>query len=356
MREIEKRWVKLQEGYQKLKVLSARLDAEWKRSIQVASRRKYKKEYSIWQSNRRVFLLVVFGFLLLCFLLCGLAAFSKKLELQCLYSFLAFSFLTGGVGFVFLARKSIRSILTRPVLETYSSPSQRLTNLWWNSLQPRTRIIQNSGDEGVCDFIKLLMNLPDSYLVVSEILTSKRKITDTDVLLLGPSGIWVFELKHWYGEVYKKDGVWWQDVSGRRIDHLQESGERKQGPDEQWINQVHEIKTTLQRRRPAIAWTTKYIQGGIVFSNPQVKLEPKNIRENRASYGRPKNWLDRILNAQAVKGFNLDVRLQVLDALIEFGLTIERDQISPVSASKLADRAYQKASQEWTQYVTQWVK
>jgi hypothetical protein len=242
-------------------------------------------------------------------------------------------------------------------MENYFPLSQQLLELWWKNLEPRFQTVQNPGDEGVYGFIDLLAdNLPNSYIVVSEILTSRRKITDTDVLLLGPSGIWVFEVKHWYGVIHKKDDEWWQRISNRRIDHLQENGERKQGPDEQWINQVREITTTLKRRRPDVAWAAGHIQGGIVFSNPEARLDKTNITGNRASYGRPKHWLNRILKARPNKNFTLEVQLQILDALIEFGLSIERDKIVPVSANLLAERAYQKASQDRSKFVNEWVK
>ena len=357
MRVIDKRWIKLKEGYNQLKYLSARFDAEWKRPIQVAQRRKHKQEYAVWKSNRRIFLSVASGVFLVFSLLCGLSFFSEEWGLKCLYSFLTISILLGGIGFGLVSRSFIRSIFARPEIENYFPLSQQLVELWWKSLEPRFQTVQNPGDEGVYGFIDLLAdNLPNSYLVVSEILTSKRKITDTDVLLLGPSGIWVFEVKHWYGVIHKKDGEWWQRISNRRIDHLQENGERKQGPDEQWLNQVREITTTIKRRRPDVAWATEHIQGGIVFSNPEARLDLRNIIGSRASYGRPRHWLNRILKAHPDKNFTLEVQLQVLDALIEFGLSIERDKIIPVSANLLAERAYQKASQVRSNFVSEWAK
>ena len=140
----------------------------------------------------------------------------------------------------------------------------------------------------------------------------------------------------------------------RRIDYLQDTGEQKQGPDEQWMNQAREIKITLKRRQPNIAWVADNLHGGIVFSNPEVHLEKTNIQGNLVPYGKPRPWLKRILETPAVKGFTMRDQLCVLDALIEYGLSVERDDINPVSALKLADGAYQKVSQELTEYVKKW--
>lgn len=357
MRVIEKRWKYLEEGYKKLQSLDAQLDTRWKRPVQAAQRRKFRQEYATWKSSRRTLLLFIAGFTLGCSLLCSFAYFADNWNLQCLYSFLAFTLLLVGMAFALFKRRYIRYAFNRPVLETYQPPSRRLMDLWWKNLAPRFKPSQDSGDEGVEVFLDLLEHkLPDSYIAIPEILTSIKRITDTDVLLFGPSGIWAFEMKHWYGAVHKKDGVWWQTVSNRRIDHLQDSGEQKQGPDEQWMNQAREIKTTLKRRRPDIAWIADNVHGGIVFSHPEVLLDKSNIQANLVPYGKPRPWLDRILTTQAVKNFALHDQLRVLDALIEYGLSIERDEINPVSALKLADWAYQKISQELTEYVEKWTK
>lgn len=357
MRLIEKRWKYLADGYQKLRSTGAQLDAQWKRPIQVAQRRKFVREHATWKRNRLTFLLLVLGFILGCSLLCGFAYFAEEWNMQCLYFFWAFILFVIGSLFALLGRSFVRSVFQRPVLETYTSPSQRLEELWWKNLEPPSKLSRNASDEGIETFLGLLeAHLPDTYIAVPEILTSIKKVTDTDVLLLGPSGIWVFEVKHWYGTIYKRKGIWWHIASKRRIDHLQESGEKKQGPDEQWTNQVREIITTLKRRRPKVAWTTDIIKGGIVFSNPDAKLNQSNIEGNSAPYGQPQNWLDRINKEQTVKGFNLDVQFQVLEALIEYGLSIEREEIAPASAIKLADWAHQKVSQELTEHVTRWAK
>ena len=355
MRVIEKRWKYLDEGYKKLQSLGIQLDSQWKRPVQVAQRRKLRQELNEWKNGRRVLLLFVAGFVLGCSLLCSFAYFSEDWNLHCLYAFWAFTLLLIGFTFAFFGRRYIRSAFNRPVLEAYEPPSRRLMAIWWKNLAPRNKPSQDSSDEGVETFLDLLeYNLPNSYIAISEILTSIKKITDTDVLLLGPSGIWIFELKHWYGKVHKKDSVWWQTVRNRRIDYLQDTGEQKQGPDEQWMNQAREIKITLKRRQPNIAWVADNLHGGIVFSNPEVHLEKTNIQGNLVPYGKPRPWLKRILETPAVKGFTMRDQLCVLDALIEYGLSVERDDINPVSALKLADGAYQKVSQELTEYVKKW--
>ena len=90
MRLIEKRWRYLEQGYERVHSLGAQLDIQWKRSIQVAQRRKFKQEHTTWKRKRNKFILVVIGFILGCSLLCGFAYSANELNLQCLYSFWAF--------------------------------------------------------------------------------------------------------------------------------------------------------------------------------------------------------------------------------------------------------------------------
>lgn len=354
MRVIEKRWKQLEAGHTRIHEFASQLDLRWKRPLQVAHRRKFDREYAAWRRNRRIILLLTFGFLLGCSLLCGFAYGAEDLNLLCLYSFGAFGLLLTGTLFAYWRRRNIRSIFNRPELETYAPPSRRLVELWWKNLGI---LPEPSGDEGVETLLDLLKeNLPDSYVAVPEILTSIKKATDTDILLLGPSGIWAFEVKHWYGTVYRENDAWWHTPSSRRIDHRQESGEPKQGPDEQWNNQAREIMTTLRRRRPDLLPAVREIHGGIVFSNPGAILDRSNIQGNRAPYGKPSHWLGRIQKTQAVEGFTMANRLRALDALIEYALSIEREEITPVSALKLAEWSHEKVSQELTEFVALWTK
>lgn len=84
---------------------------------------------------------------------------------------------------------------------------------WWGEVSGNGISGDRSyGDEGEEAFLwNLKATLPDGYIAVRNLLVSRS--LDADLLLVGPTGIWVFEAKHWSGEIVCFGGQWSQGRS-----------------------------------------------------------------------------------------------------------------------------------------------
>ncbi len=66
---------------------------------------------------------------------------------------------------------------------------------------------KDHGAEGERVFIQRLREICcDDYFVLARAM--QRPKEDVDVILVGPKGVWVFEVKHWSGEIYWDDRGW----------------------------------------------------------------------------------------------------------------------------------------------------
>lgn len=349
MRLIDPRWTDLALGWQAVQACQARLEAEFGRAVQVGYNRKFRRELTEWQKKRRVFIVMVVLAPLSLAGLC-LAAFYFR-EVACVLAWWTMTVLfilaalgVAGWGFI---REMVGG---RPALQR-AQVALSLADRWWESLAPGGFAVEKYGDVGEVDFLTLLgRSLPDSWLAVRGLLTSAHIISDTDVLLLGPSGLWIFEVKHWSGKIFKQDGAWKQ-VHKRREETVHE-----QAPDEQWNIQRDEILKTIQVRLPHLSWTSGLLRGGVVFSHPRAELDKANILGNTAAYGPAGAWVERLRQSPPEERFTLEVRLEVLDALATWARRNERHTANYVSSKENAERLYREAASELRDRVAQMVE
>ncbi len=355
MRVIDLKWTHLAEGYRTLQALQMKLEAEFGRAVQVGHKQKHKKELSEWQRKRRIFFallgLAVFSVIALC-----AAAFMVR-EAACLLAYWAFVVLlilivTG----VALRAYIVEMVRGRPALAPTQPTAELLARRWWESLAPAEMVIEKGGDRGEVDFLaRLSQRLSDEYLAVRGLLTSATVANDTDVLVVGPSGIWIFEVKHWRGKIVKQDGVWKQIQSQRGRKRVEERIV-EQAPDDQWLRQAQEVVKTLQRRLPKDALPAgldpaDLVQGGVVFTHPKAVIVKENIRGHTAAYGLAEPWVERLAQAAPAAGFTLEARLCVLDALFEWAALNERKVVKVMSAQAEAERLYHLTAEELRSYV-----
>ncbi|HEU0089862.1 MAG TPA: NERD domain-containing protein, partial [Pseudonocardiaceae bacterium] len=103
-----------------------------------------------------------------------------------------------------------RSCGSEPKKMARSPVSLDIVQRWWAEVSSTSTTAQGQvtyGDEGVEDFLCLLRHrLGDRYLVVRELPVARS--LDVDMLVVGPTGVWVFEVKHWSGTIICRDGRW----------------------------------------------------------------------------------------------------------------------------------------------------
>ncbi|OPY85874.1 MAG: Nuclease-related domain protein [Syntrophorhabdus sp. PtaU1.Bin153] len=101
------------------------------------------------------------------------------------------------------------------------------------------------------------------------------KVSDIDCVLVGPSGLFVFEVKHHRGLIFHRNGIWAQIKAGRRgspyAGHLGD-------PSAQLSRNIRYLKARLERADLKTPW----IQGAIVFTNPQAVLDIDGFRRIKA--------------------------------------------------------------------------
>lgn len=344
MHRVDRKWTHLSAGYQAIQAFKTSLTAEFGRAVRVGHRLQFRKDLTEWQKKRRVFFTLVAAAPLSIIALCLTAFYFRDVACVIIYwAMLVFIIL---VTLAVAGRQYVREMMNgKPIPQPAEGLVLDLEGRWWDSLSPHELADAKAGVKGRVNFQSLLSrSLPDHYLF--------QYLSDTDALLLGTSGIWIFRVVNWSGTMVKQEGTWTRivivrDKLGRkqRTEKVQEPG-----PDDQWLQLKQDIGKKIENRLPERAWTLNLIQGGVVFAHPKVDLDKKSIQGNTASYGRSNSWVERIRRAPQANGFALEIQLEIMDVLAE------SNEGQMVSAKDEAERLYRQAVEELHAYVAKMVK
>jgi hypothetical protein len=344
MHSIDRKWTDLAAGYQAIQSFKTKLTVEFGRAVQVGHKQRFRKELTEWQKKRRVFFALAAVAPLSIIALCLTSYYFR--DVACVIIYWAVLVLIILVTLAVAGRQYIREMVNgKPVPQPVEGLVMDLEGRWWESLLPQELAVEKAGRKGEMDFLTLLAHsLPDLY--------SAHTFSDTDVLLLGPSGIWIFKVEYWSGTIVKQEGAWRQiqtvrDKLGRT---RREEKTHEPSPDDQWLQQKQDIVKMLEEHLPERAWTLSLIKGGVVFPHPKANLDKKRIQGYTASYGPPKAWAGRIRQAPPVDGFTLEMQLEILDTLTG------RGGQQTISAKDEAERLYQQVIEELRAYVVKMVK
>jgi hypothetical protein len=344
MHSIDRKWIDLAAGYQAIQSFNPKLTAEFGRAVQVGHIQQFRKQLTEWQKKRRVFFVLAAVAPLSIIALCLTAYYYR--DVACVIIYWAVLVLIILVTLAVAGRQYIREMVDgKPVAPPVEGLVVDLEGRWWDSLSPQELAAGKARKQGEGDFLALLArSLLDPY--------SARLLSDSDVLLLGPSGIWILIVEPWSGTIIKQDGFWKQiqTVRDKLWRKRLEEKTHEPGPDDQWLQQKQEMVKTLEEHLPERAWIMNLIQGGVVFSHPKVNLDKEHILGSSASYGPLKAWAGRIRQAPAVDGFTLEMQLEILDTLAGDGSQ------QTISAKDEAERLYQQAVEELRAYVAKMVK
>jgi hypothetical protein len=358
MHILDCKWTDLAAGYQVVQSFQTKLTTEFGRAVQVGHKQRFRKELTEWHKKRRVFFALVAMAPLSIITLC-MSAFYLR-DMTCVIVYWAVLVVTILVTLAVAGRQYIREMVNgRPVQQAAEGWVVDLEGRWWDSLVPEEKAVEKAGNQGKNDFLVLLArSLPDTYLAVRSPLAPNQETPDPDALLLGPSGIWLFEVNPWNGMVLKQDGIWKQiqiirDKLGRKRNEEKVFG---LGPDDRWLQQKQKIAQTLKKLFPEQAWTLELIQGGVAFSHPKAILDKNRIQDNTAAYGSAKAWVERIRRAPEMDGFTLEMQLKILDALTGAATVTGSEVTPPVSSKEEAERLSQDAVEELRAYVARMVK
>jgi hypothetical protein len=147
----------------------------------------------------------------------------------------------------------------------------------------------------------------------------QRPGDDVDVVVVGPSGIWVSEVKYWSGWIVSQNGGWSREKTyyapGGRL--VTEPREVSQPPDQQWKRMADDVAETLRRRDGQLLAripSLTQIRGGLAFTHDEASYE---IAEDCPfAWGRIGLWEEQLADAPRLADLRERDVLQVLDALL----------------------------------------
>jgi nuclease-like protein len=139
---------------------------------------------------------------------------------------------------------------------------------------------------------------------------------DLDVVVIGPKGIWYFEVKHWNADFIWQNGTW-QILQFDRSTQNFEPVPLNEYPDQQWVRMREEAVSMLNaagsllKKLPVLA----NIQGGIVFSNVHARIEIDRLAPFR--YGTIEQWAAAYQSAPRLRDMSPERALQLVEILLK---------------------------------------
>ena len=238
-----------------------------------------------------------------------------------------------------------------------------LSGRWWATISGHALSARRSGpalsarrygDEGEAAFVSLLAHeLPEEYVAVSGLLVARS--LDADLIVAGPPGIWVYEVKHWSGQIVCQDGQW------RRIKTYHKPGGRLVQEhqvlkpfDKQWIREANAVKETLRRRLPQRPNLHEAVGGGLVFTHRGSSFSADSTCNARVYT--PRSCVEVLSISPEIPGFTMQERLHAIDALLEWSDRLHERQGEASwersSSVELAERLHEDAVSQVLSYVS----
>ncbi len=315
MRSIGPEWRDLAEGFTHVEALEARFRAIWGPRLEEARRRRQEGELRRLRGRGHTALVAASIVALLLFAMALLLLlFSSPATIVVL----VLAFVVPAV----LTLYGVWALLHTPA--PFPDPSD-LSGRWWKTISEPVLSVRRSGpaltargygDVGEAAFVSHLAGqLPEEYVAVSGLLVARS--LDADVIVAGPTGIWVYEVKHWSGQIVCQDGQW------RRVKTYYKPGGRLVQEyqvlkpfDKQWLREANAVKETLRRRVPQCPNLHEAVCGGLVFTHGGFSFSADSTCKARVYT--PRSCVEAIWDAPEIPGFTMQERLRAIDALLEW--------------------------------------
>ncbi|MBN1875176.1 MAG: NERD domain-containing protein [Anaerolineae bacterium] len=200
------------------------------------------------------------------------------------------------------------------------------------------------GAEGERAFVQTLRAaLPGDFYILHGL--QQRHGDDVDALVVGPTGVWVFEVKFWAGTITWHDGIWQHEKDYYAPGGIQQTEHKdiSQPPGQQWQRMVQDVVKTLRMREPWLVGrlqTLLEVKGGIVFTAPNAVY---NIpAATPFQWGDAATWAHRITHAPPLAGLDAREALQVVEALLSRHQDLH-SQMEVYSMAAYAEQLVQEA-------------
>jgi Nuclease-related domain len=353
VRNIGPEWRNLAEGFMRVEDLEAQVRAEWDLRLEEARKERNEAELRRLRGRGRTALVAASVVALLLFVV---ALVLLLLSPPAATVVLVLALLLPAV----LVFYGVWAFLHTP--DPLPDPSD-LCGQWWATISGPTQSVRRSGptlwarrygDVGEAAFVShLASELPEEYVAVSGLLVARS--LDADVIVAGPTGIWVYEVKHWSGEIICQDGQW------RRVKTYHKPGGRLVQEhqvlkpfDKQWIREANAVKETLRRRGPQRPNLLEAVGGGLVFTHGGFSLFADDSCKARVYT--PGSCAETLAGSPEISGFTMQERLRAIDALLEWSDRLhERQGEVPWATSssvELAEHLHEDAVSQALSYLS----
>lgn len=241
--------------------------------------------------------------------------------------------------------------------------SSDLSGQWWRTISGHTPPVLRSGpvlparrygDEGEEAFVSHLAGaLPPGYVAVRGLLVTRN--LDADVIVVGPTGIWIYEVKHWSGEITCERGEWrrtktYRERGGRLVREL----EVLRPFDRQWAKEAGTVKETLRRRLPKCQNLPVAVDGGLIFTHGRFSFHADG--SCKAWVGMPRSCVGTLSDSSEISDLTMEKRLRVLDALLAWSDRLHEQQGGALwatsSSVELAQSLYEDAVSRASAYLS----
>jgi hypothetical protein len=158
-------------------------------------------------------------------------------------------------------------------------------------------------------FIRELERFIGSDTLILHSVMPKRK-DDLDVVVIGPKGIWYFEIKYINADFEWCDGTWriWQKNQGVRA---MEPSPMFEYPDAQWERMRKEALAVLDAKSAMVL----EIKGGIVFAHPDATYHIQGPASFRC--GILPEWIKAYVEAPVLSGMTPEAILHFTETLLK---------------------------------------
>jgi len=211
---------------------------------------------------------------------------------------------------------------------------------------------KDHGAQGERIFIRRLHEIfDDRTFVLARLMQRPRE--DVDLILIGPMGIWVFEVKHWSGEVY------WDDQGWRRVQTYYERGGMEvtrqpkvhEPPDQQWVRSAAQVSRTIKAHNEKVLArypTLEQIRGGIVFTKEGTVLKCQSSRP--VFWGTVNFWIKNLQQVDPKVNIDMHSTLQVVESLMG-----RHQELAPVRETRSMQKYAQGVVLEAERKLQKWV-
>ncbi|MBC7251483.1 MAG: NERD domain-containing protein [Anaerolineae bacterium] len=323
---VDNRLTNLVRGYDRVRKADVHLRSEWRHHLLAA----YARRRTVYDSARVRHRQQMAGFnpkvvigLVVSSLVCLLGLVLESASVCSGFLLMAAGATSGGLLIIAWLWRAIISAPKRPQHPLHGDLKARLfphlLPLWRQKLRGRLPAHKPyEGATGEHNFVRRLQRLGDdaSYIIYR---LQQRPGDDVDVAVVGPKGVWVFEVKYWSGRISYRHGRWSHVKSYYKAGGflVTESKEVEQPPDRQWRRMAGDVAETLRRRAPnlvAALPVVAEIKGGLVFTHPDAAYDI--ARDCPCAWGDIAGWIRHLGNAPVIAGLSERVVLRILDVLL----------------------------------------